>query len=269
MNLDQAGIELERAPEMDQRLLRSTLCHQRIGEIVVHPGEVGLERERAPIVVDRLLQAAERPERVRQVVVGLGGRLEPDHALVGGDGIAVAAEIPEQVAEVGVGLDVVRLEPDGLAVMARRLLQAADRLQGVCHVVAAVGNAIVDRDRTCELLDRGVRLTPLQGHDAEMMQAAEMAVVGREHLPVEALGLRQLSSLVMLHGEREQLRSIARRSASSRRPGRGTLPGGTPLLAVHRSAGPHHRCLRRSAAAACAVRLRLKGETKRPSLSIR
>ena len=48
--------------------LRSALCHQGIGEIVVQPGEVGLERERTPIVAYRLVQTAERRERIGEII---------------------------------------------------------------------------------------------------------------------------------------------------------------------------------------------------------
>ena len=50
----------------------------------------------------------------------------------------------------------------------------------------AVGNAIVDRDRLPDHVGRGLRLPALQGHDAEMMQAAEMTTVDRQRLTVAA-----------------------------------------------------------------------------------
>ena len=52
-------------------------------------------------------------------------------------------------------------------------------------------------------VDRGLRLSPLQGDDAEMMQGAEMLAVARQHLSIKTFGLEQLPGLMMTHGERE------------------------------------------------------------------
>jgi hypothetical protein len=67
----------------------------------------------------------------------------------------------------------------------------------------AVRDAIVDRDRPADHVERSLRLSPLQADDAEMMQAAEVIAIDRDRLPVKILGLEQLSGLMMAHGERE------------------------------------------------------------------
>src|SRR5262249_37431088 len=135
----------------------------------------------------------------------------------------------EDVAEIAMRLRIVRLELDSSAIMNCRFARAAERLQGERHVIAAIRHAIIDRDRAADHIQGGLRLTALQGADAEMVQAAEMPPVGRQHLPVETFGFEQLTGLMMAHGEREQ-----RRSAGCRRAG--TLSGGAPVFSIHGSA---------------------------------
>jgi hypothetical protein len=43
----------------------------------------------------------------------------------------------------------------------------------------AVRDAIVDRDRPADHVERSLRLSPLQADDAEMMQAAEVIAIDR------------------------------------------------------------------------------------------
>ena len=229
VSLDQVRVDFERALKMDQRLVRAAVRHERIGKIVVRADEVRLERERALIGGDRFAQLAEFGLRIGKIVVRLGAWLEGDDPLVACRRFAVAAQLLEHVSEIGVGLDVVGLELDRLSIVTDRLAQSSERLQGESHVVVAVRHAIVAREGPADHIDCHLRLPLLQGNDAEVMQAAEMPAVACQHLPVDILGVEQLSGLMVAHGEREQ-----RRDARGRRAG--VFAVRTPVARIHLSA---------------------------------
>ncbi len=62
---------------------------------------------------------------------------------------------------------------------------------------------IVDRNGVADQIDGQIAPTRLVGDHPEEMQAVSMAGVGRKHMPVEAFGVVQASSLVILNGIRK------------------------------------------------------------------
>ena len=191
MGLGKLGIERECTLKMRQRLVRATLRHQRIGEVVVRADQVRLEREHAAILRHGVVQPADLREHVGQIVVRLGRRLERDDALVARHRLGTAPDLHQRVAEIGMRLGIIGLEARGVLVVRDGLVQAAERLEREGDVVMALGNAIVDRERLPDRIDRRLRLAALQGEDADMVQGADVPAVGGQDLTVEVFGLEQ------------------------------------------------------------------------------
>ena len=68
-------------------------------------------------------------------------------------------------------------------------------------------SGLIDPDRAADHVHRGLRLSPLQCNDAEMMQAGDVVAIDRKNLAVLLLGFEQLSRPMMLHCQRENRRN--------------------------------------------------------------
>ena len=115
---------------LGHRLVQFALSVERIGETVVHLGDVRLERQRLLILGHRLVQFA---------------------------------LLSKEIAEIGVRVGVIRLEIDGPGVMNSGLFRATKRAQGQSNVIVKSGNPLVQGDRLANRVYRLVVAAPLMG----------------------------------------------------------------------------------------------------------
>ena len=88
--------------------------------------------------------------------------------------------------------------------MADRFVNPAEGRKGEADVVVELGTACIQRDSSADQIDGGLVPAVLVGDSAEKMQALGVIGIAREHLPIEAFGMRQPAGLMMLDREREE-----------------------------------------------------------------
>ncbi len=111
----------------------------------------------------------------------------------------------ERVAEIHVRLGVVRLEADRLAIVLRRLLEAAESAVSDADVVMTFRNSAVQRNRPPDEIHGDVVASCLVREHAEIMQGVDMRRIERQHSLVGLLRLAQRARLVLLEGGGEKL----------------------------------------------------------------
>jgi hypothetical protein len=97
--------------------------------------------------------------------------------------------------------------------------------------VVQLGNALAERNSAFDRCDRRLRTTGLQGDDAKVVQATDMVLIARKHLPVQALSLEQPAGLMMLDRRSEQRPGVRPCAWNDSAP----LTCRASLFAIHRA----------------------------------
>ena len=94
------------------------------------------------------------------------------------------------------GLGQVGVESDSLAQDADRLVNKPLIVQGAAEVALVIGDVGLDGNRLANPLDGLVRLTALNGDDAQQVQGIGIVWLLRQHVKILRLGLREPASPV-------------------------------------------------------------------------
>ena len=176
--------------------------------------EIRRQRERLVIIGERRVEPGELHQRVRDVVVRARRvRGERRDALVVGDRFLGPAQSSQRTAQVGVRLGIVGPQRRRTLERRRGFGKPSARAEHDAEVIVRLGHVGPERHRTGEDVGR-VGPAELMGHDPEPVERGDMSGVRRADLPVEPLGLRQPSGLMVRHRLRENLIGRGRKTGT-------------------------------------------------------
>lgn len=186
---------------------------QQAGQVDQRRHLVGVDLEHLLVELDRRRQLALATAEARQLEPGgcqpRVDREGPPQVLAGGDQVLLGAGGRVQHPEVEVGLGVGAVDREGALVVAAgggRLTGVAER---VAEVVVDVRLGVECRQRAADEADGFVVSTETVLHDAEQVERVRVVGPQPQHLPVDALGGGEVTTLVRGEPGGEQWLGVA------------------------------------------------------------